>query len=73
MKTKNMGMSLMCLACCAVPLYSIIVGSGIFASLVLFLGSHGGIRALGIVLGFSLIGAAGFSIWRRDRAKKCCN
>lgn len=69
MKSKNMGMGLMCVACCAVPLSSILISSGIFASAAVFLGSHSGMHALGIVLGFVLIGAAGFSVWRRGRAK----
>lgn len=71
MKSKNMGMGLMCVACCAVPLSSILISSGIFASAAVFLGSQGGMRGLGIVLGIALIGASGFSIWRRSRANAC--
>ena len=64
-------MGLMCVACCAVPLSSILISSGIFASAVVLLGSQGGMRGLGIVLGVALIAAAGFSVWRRGRAKAC--
>ena len=71
MKPKNMVMGLMCVACCAVPLTSILISTGIFAGAAVSLGSLGGMRSIGFALGFALIGAAGFSIWRRGRAKAC--
>ena len=73
MKSKNIGMGLMCLVCCAVPLSSLLIGSGILASTVAFFGSHDGLRGISIVLGFGLIGAAGFLIWRRGDAKASSN
>lgn len=73
MKSKNVGMGLMCFACCAVPLSSILIGSGMLASTVAFLGSHDGLRGISIMLGFGLIGSAGFSIWRRGNSKTCSN
>lgn len=64
---KKMAISA-CVVCCAVNLAIILSAAGLFSSFA-FLGTS---PISMIVLGFALIGAASFLIWKRNRKAACC-
>ncbi len=65
-------MSAMCVICCAVPLTTLAISSGLFASLAVMFGSQGSGRGLLLVAAFAMIGIATYRIAKRSRAKKSC-
>ena len=70
MDKKMMGA--MCVMCCAVPLTTLAISSGLFASLAVMFGSQGLGRGLLFIAAFSMIGIAAYRIDKRDKAKNSC-